>query len=303
MQEMGKKLKQANYQSALELLFKVLDAAPVDPGRPIFREASDKEHYETLLMFALRKRQAGKYHLENVQRMIVSASKNIDKQMQSVTKSLGSKLYVVERSTSVLQSSEQYIHEVSAFLAALRSGLDFLAMVAGKSLPGITAHSIRTLMSMAEKGKKGAVVNVVKAHLDWLTKLKAYRDEVIHRLVIKAPVTGWTISQKGKTSKAFLPVVIPLTTPKLVMDTRLSRMMDEMMDQDVPIGLSRQESSVTVTYGDGTKKVIEHEIVFEPTDGYVPIETFMAYHLEAYDVFLTEIFTGLASINFQQPSV
>ena len=299
MQEMGKKLKQADYQSALELLFKVLDAAPVGPGQPILRKDSDKEHYETRLMFALHKRQAGKYHLENVQRMIASASKNIDEQMQSVTKSLGSKFYGVEGSASVLQSSEQYIHEVSAFLAALRSGLDFLAMVAAKSLPGITAHSIRTLMSMAKKGGKGAVVNVVKAHLDWLTELKAYRDEVIHRLVVKAPSTGWTISQKGKTSKAVLPVVIPLTTPKLVMDTRLTRMMDE----DVPIGLSRQESSVTVTYDDGTKKVIEHDIVFDPIDGYVPIETFMAYHLEAYDVFLTEIFTSLASINFQQPSI
>ena len=299
MQEMEKKLKQTDYQSALELLFEALDAAPVGSGQPIFRKDSDKEYYETLLMFALRRRQAGKYHLENVQRMIALASKHVDKQMQSVTKSPGSKLNVVSRSLSSLQPSEQYIYEVSAFLAALRSGLDFLAKVAGKSLPGTTAHSVKTLMKMAKKGGKGAVVNVVKDHLGWLTDLRAYRDEVIHRLVIKAPVTGWEISQKGKTSKAILPVVIPRTIPKLVMDTRRSRMMDE----EVPNGLSRRELTMTVTCDDGAEKVIEHDIVFEPSDDCVPIETFMTCHLEAYDVFLTEIFTSLASIKFQQPSI
>ena len=298
MQETGKNTKQADYQSALEVLLKVLDAAPVGPSEPIFQKDCDKEYYETLLMFAVRRRQAGKYHLENVQRMMASASENVDKQMQFFNKSQKSKLNVVKRSVSSLESSEQYICEVSAFLAALRSGLDFLAKAAGKSLPGTPVHSVKTLMKMAKRGGKGAVVNVVETHLGWLTDLRAYRDEVIHRLVIKAPVTGWEVSQKGKTSKAILPVVIPQTTPKRFMDTRQSRMMDSMMDEDVPIGLSRRESSMTVTYDDGTEEVTEHEIVFEPVDGYVPIETFMTCHLEAYDVFLTEIFTDLANINF-----
>ena len=57
-------------------------------------------------MFALRRRQAGKYHLENVQRMMALASKHIDKQMQSVTRSPESKLNVVSRSVSSLQPSE-----------------------------------------------------------------------------------------------------------------------------------------------------------------------------------------------------
>ena len=47
-------------------------------------------------------------------------------------------------------------------------------------------------------------MNVVKDHLGWLTDFRAYRDEVIHRLVIKAPVTGWEISQRGKDIKGHL---------------------------------------------------------------------------------------------------
>ena len=60
---------------------------------------------------------------------------------------------------------------------------------------------------------------------------------------------------------------------------------------------------MTVTCDDGAEKVIEHDIVFEPSGDCVPIETFMTCHLEAYDVFLTEIFTSLASINFQHSSI
>jgi hypothetical protein len=143
------------------------------------------------------------------------------------------------------------------------------------------------------------VLTVVKAHQDWLSGLKDYRDEVIHRLVVQAPAAGWFISHKEMTSKAVLPVVVPRKTPKFALDTRRSRLMEE----EVPIGLARTETFATVTFQGAAQRVREHQTSYQPTDGYVSIQTFMAEYLSAYDAFLADMFQALAETKFQQPKV
>ncbi len=157
-------------------------------------------------------------------------------------------------------------------------------------------HSINTLMKMAKKEQKGAVLTVVKSHQDWLNGLKDYRDEIIHRLVVQAPIAGWSISHKGKPSKAALPVVVPRMTPRFAPDTRRSRQIEE----EVPIGLMKSESTATVTFQTGAETVLEHKISYQPTDDYVTIQAFMAEHLAAYDAFLADMFQALTTTNFQQ---
>jgi hypothetical protein len=283
-----------SYADVLEQLFKELDSVQVDVSHPILKKFDDKEHYETRLMFAVRKRQAAKYHMDNIVESSTEAATEAKKHAAaSEKKELGT---ATQFSISSTGSSSDCVHELAAFLGALRSGLDFLTMAAVRSITGTTAHSVHTLMTMVEKGQTAPVLTVVAKHLVWLNQLKDYRDEVVHRLVIRQPASGWKVSHKGKTSMAMLPVVVPASTPKFTPDTRRSR----MMDQDIPHGLMHHESTATVTYPDGSEEVIEHEVKYSPESGYMPIEDFMWNHLKAYDDFLHDVFVILAQLKFQQ---
>lgn len=291
---MKKHVGAPSYADALEQLFKELDFAQVDISHPILKKFDDKEHYETRLMFAVRKRQAAKYYIDNVIKSLTESAAGAKKHAAaSKKKQVGT---ATQFSISVTGSSSDCVHELAAFLSALRSGLDFLTMAAVRSITGTTAHSVHTLMTMVEKGQTAPVLAVVAKHLVWLNQLKDYRDEVVHRLVIQQPASGWKVSHKGKTSMAMLPVVVPASTPKFTPDTRRSR----MMDQEVPHGLMQHESTATVTYPDGSEEVIEHEVKYSPESGYMPIEDFMRDHLKAYDDFLRDIFIVLAGLKFQQ---
>jgi hypothetical protein len=151
---MTKKPKAPVYEPELEHLFELLDSAPVGADQPILRKPADKEHYETRLMFAVRKRQAARHHQDNVDRMLTVASKAAAEQTTAAAKMLQRGSARSAYWMSFTSSSGAYIHELTAFLGALRSGLDFLATVASWSLPGVSTHSIYKLMKMAEKGKR-----------------------------------------------------------------------------------------------------------------------------------------------------
>lgn len=287
-------MAQPPYTEALEQLLKRLDAAKASNSHPIFKNLDDKEHYETRLMFAVRKRQAAKYHMDN---MVESIARDLAKASKHATIKKKEKQGSASNFTmSVTRPSGDCAHELAAFLAALRSGLDFLTMAACRSLPGTTAHSIQTLMSMVAKGQTAPILAVVTEHLGWLNQLKDYRDEIIHRLVIQQPDTGWKVSHNGKTSIAVLPVVVPKRTPRFMADTRRSR----MMDADLPLGLDFHESIGKETRPDGSERVFEHTIKYSPAVGYTPIEKFMRKHVGSYDAFLNDVFVLLAKLNFEQ---
>lgn len=294
---MSKSVGEPSYSESLEHVFKELDIAKANSNHPIFKKIEDKEHYETRLMFAVRKRQAAKYHMDNI---LESLAQAVAQAKEHATASKKMKLGSAAKFTmATTRPSNDCAHELAAFLAALRSGLDFLTMSASRSLPGTTAHSIHTLMKMVEKGQSAPVLDVVAKHLVWLNQLKDYRDEIVHRLVIQQPATGWKVSHNGKTSTAILPVVVPASIPKFMLDTRRSR----MMDAELPLGLDMFESTGGVTYSDGSEKVFEHTIKYTPADGYMPIDKFMRAHLRAYDAFLNDVFVVLAKLKFQQPKL
>jgi hypothetical protein len=294
---MSKSTGEPSYAESLEHLFKELDTVKAGNGHPIFKKFDDKEHYETRLMFAVRKRQAAKYHMDN---MVESLTQAAAKAKKHAAASKKKKLVSTSKFTmSVTGPSSDCAHELAAFLAALRSGLDFLTMAACRSLPGTSAHSIHTLMKMVEKGQTAPVLAVVAKHLVWLNQLKDYRDEIVHRLVIQQPATGWKVSHNSKTSTAVLPVVVPTSIPKFMPDTRRSR----MMDADLPLGLDLYQSTGTVTYSDGSEKVFEHTVKYPPSEGYTPIDKFMCAHLKAYDAFLNDVFVVLAKLKFEQPKL
>ena len=142
---MSKSTGEPLYAESLEQLFKELDTAKAGNDHPIFKKFDDKEHYETRLMFAVRKRQAAKYHMDNMIESLTQAAAEAKKHAAASKKK---KLASAAKFTmSVTRPSGDCAHELVAFFAALRSGLDFLTMAACRSLPGTTAHSIHTLMT------------------------------------------------------------------------------------------------------------------------------------------------------------
>ncbi|MFG1465073.1 hypothetical protein V5F77_19490 [Xanthobacter sp. DSM 24535] len=290
---MKKPSPKLTYTDAMETLLQAIDAAPIASDHPIFKKQDDKEFYETQLMFSYRKQQAAQHHIDNISTMLKTAKADATKR----AKAAAAKKHpenVVTSSASMTWSSEAYIHELSAFLAAIRSGLDFLAIAAGRTMKGIVNPSMHTLEGLEPKPHHGLVIHVVKAHAAWLKELREYRDEVVHRLVVQAPVSGWLVSGKGKTSTVIIPVVVPQATPKRGYDTRRSR----TMESDLPVGLSRSEWHASDTYDDGTTENIEHKICYEPADGYILIAKFMAHHIAEYRKFSAEMFAAIAASGF-----
>lgn len=285
---------ETGYEFLLKKLLQAIDAAPLGDSNSFFKKLDDKEFYETQIMFAVRKRHTAKYHCENVARLHAASKKSGQSQLKAAAMNADLKIGSLKSTATVTKYTGAYGNELVAFLTALRSGLDFLTVAACRSIPGVKAHSVKTLMNMADKESVDPVIAVVKAHIGWLKSLRGYRDEVIHRLVIQAPADGWKLSQKGKPSVSVLPVVVPKATPNLTYDTRRSR----MMETELPSGLMEIEKSALITYPDGTEEVIDHSVAYSPTPGYLPIEEFMQKHLTSYDLFLEEMLKVLATFDF-----
>lgn len=295
---MTKPTTHSMFKEKIDRLFKAIDDSPLSEKHPIFRKADDKEYYETQLMFAYRKQEAAEHHIANVETRLaadgataMAAMKKPRKMAESVVASTSQMITDV--------GSHAYVHELAAFLAAIRSGVDFVATAGARTIPGVKTKSVHTLENMVEKGQQGKVLDVVKAHQAWLVQLRGYRDEMVHSHLPQAPAMGWLISTKGKapkgkTSKAVLPIVVPRLTPKRGLDTRRSRMIDE----EVPIGLERREMHGTFTHSDGTEVTLGHEVSFKPSPSHMPITEFMNHHLLMYREFSVDMFAAILKSGF-----
>ncbi|NSY68394.1 hypothetical protein G6L35_05905 [Agrobacterium tumefaciens] len=282
----------------MDLLFKAIDDSPVSEKHPIFMKADDKEYYETQLMFAYRKHEAAEHHIANVETRLVADEATAMAAMRKPKKL--AKNVVASTSQMITDvGSHAYVHELAAFLAAIRSGVDFLATAAARTIPGVKAKSVHTLENMVKKGQGGKVLDVIKAHQPWLAQLRGYRDEIVHSHLPQVPAMGWLISTKGmspnrKTSKAVLPIVVPRITPKRALDTRRSRMANE----EVPVGLERRETHGTFVHSDGTEVTLRHNVSFKPSSSHMPIAEFMNHHLSNYRSFSVDMFDAIRRSGF-----
>ena len=287
-------------EQSLDKLFGKLDAAKIF-DKAILKSESSKEHYETRLMFAFRKLQAARHHMDNVHRLKDATSKELDVteppdvgQIASGAKLSGLRARVVVRRTA-----NEYAFELSACLTAIKSSLDFIATVCALHFPGVEADSIRTLMGLVEKGQKtGPLLDEVAEKLVWLKELRDYRHHLIHRLCI-VPTSGWAIeSIQGQAVKQSFPVLVPERTPKFVADTRRARLMDD----ELASGIIESRSEAWATYPDGTRKLLEHSTTYEAAPGFVPVEELMQYHIAELDDFLKKIVLRLIELDFKSVS-
>lgn len=248
----------------------------------------------------MRRRAAAKYHLDAVIALKKKEVALLETASERLAESSQGDLKFRSYSGSSFRLAHEFVHELSAFLAALRSGVDFVARIAMRSLPGINGDSISAIIKAATKGVSGPILDEVMQNLDWLSDLKDYRDEIVHRLVVQAPVAGWHVSHHGKTSTQTMPIIVPQHAPKnLVPDTRAAR----MMDQETPDGLSLSKRHGSVNYSDGTTEVVDHSIEYVITEDFVEIEEFMSQHLLNYDGFVKTMLNELIALNFQVATV
>jgi hypothetical protein len=209
-----------------------------------------------------------------------------------------SKLNVVQMSMKISKTANEFTYELSAFYAAIRSSIDFLARLLGEHSKAIEVGSITTFLKLVKNGKVGPTVDVVAKHAVWLVHLQDYRDYLVHRLVIGATSGGQREWKNGQWINTTYPIAVPAETPKHVPDTRLFRAMD---DPESNFNIATSEASIT--YPGGKTKLIQRTVEMTPRDGYIYIEKLMSKELHAFDAFFGDVVNALIHLNFEPATI
>ena len=277
--------------------FEMLDKAPLSPNS-VFQTETQRGLYESNLTFSFRKYQAAMYHLSRVKQLLEYDRLMAHKMGPSVLSDR-----FMENGEDLTATSFSYLeeprygHELVAFLAAIKTGLDFVATASSIHFRGISCDSIRTLMKLVIKKKTAPIIDEISARFSWLEELRNYRHHLLHRMVLRT-FSGSHVSMKGgKVCHAIYPVIVPKSTPKRLMDTRKRRIEEQIID--IPNGLSFKQTHAIIQYPDGKVKTLEHEIQIEASEGYERIECFMEHHLNMYIIFLTYAIDGFKRAGFE----
>ncbi|MFX1297713.1 MAG: hypothetical protein ACFFD2_23050, partial [Promethearchaeota archaeon] len=275
---MNKKISEINVYHVLDNYFKLLDSASIKSDG-FFRQEEDKDHYETLFMYSFRKFQAAEYHYSNVLNFLIRDFKS--EKVASIKAELldsnhKSKGWIVSAKTTTEISSNYYVYELSAFLEALKSSIDFLAAACEIHLKGINLDSISSLIRLVLKGKTGPILNQVKKHLVWLEYVRSYRHHLVHRKLFTISSITKSIYNGTKESKIHSPIVIPKKPPNYTPDTRKNRLLRNNIGLEIPY----IESTVTID-----DKIIDYNLEYQITEDYISIEEFMKNNLFSFNEF------------------
>lgn len=288
--------KEKDVAECLEALFERLDTAKLTP-ETILKSEGDREHYESILMFAFRKLQAARYHRQRVDELLAIQLSELAP-LQNFTKTNGRTLKHASATARTSKSSNELAFELCAFFAAIRSGIDFLARASSLHLKGVQADSITTLLRLVNNGRTAPILTVIAQDAEWLLWIRDYRDYLVHRLVIHTTSGGLVQWKHGKAVTTPYPVVVPSTIPTNVPDTRHARAVDEPESR-----FTVATSEAVVTNPDGTTHLIEHSVRIEPADGYIRIESLMKRELSSFEDFFVRIVETLTKLDFAATSI
>lgn len=238
-------------------------------------------------MYVFRKYQAVQYHFQNVLRYLKEEEDNVVF-MKEDTVIVNKKINVTG---TIELSANHYVYELSAFLEAMKSAIDFLATVVSLQLKGKKFDKISSLMKLVEKGRIIPIFDQIKSHFNWLSEIREYRHHLVHRLMIN-------ISQKYKTLKISdslktykRPIVVPEKSPKFFPDTRISRM--HIMDSSKKFG----QMEIKTRFGN---KSVRTHFEYLPIRGYIPIKEFMGKQLGKFSHFFKNIIDILTVLDFKE---
>ncbi len=282
--------------SSLDAILTELDKAQPDTAN-IFKNGADKELYETYLMCAYRRANAAKYHLSKVNELLTAAAaKAAEKAHIHNLENLHPKLTITKSTISVSETRLEYAYELVAFLTAIRSALDFLATVCSLHFKNLEADSIKTFIKLSSQGKSGPLLEEITKHIDWITFIRKYRDQMIHRVIIM-PKGGWfSTASNGTITTTSYPVLVPAAPPKFALDTRRARMLDEEMG--LP-GIMETSTTISVTNAAGKVSVLTQTVESDAAPGYVHIEEFMNANLKSFEQLFSEILARLIELKFE----
>ncbi len=288
--------KKKDVADCLEVLFKSLDRAKLAP-ETILKSEAQRERYESILMFAFRKLQAARYHRLRVDKLIELQQKEMIR-LQASSEPKGAGLQDASTTVRISRSANEFAFELCAFLAAVRSGVDFLVTACAQHIKEAPdATSIKTLFKLIDNGKKGPILEVIAEDIEWLTWLRDYRDYLVHRLVIQTSSGGQVQWKDGKAATTSYPVVVPSKTPINVPDTRRARTFDEPESHFTVATLDAYIADAS-----GKKRLLEHRVKIEPADGYIRIENLLKRELAAFESFFVRIVEVLTELDFTPAS-
>jgi len=219
--------------NVLKELFKKIDEAPIG-GDGFFKNDTEKEQYESSFMIAFRKYQGAKYHYNNVLNLYKLNKQEAIKFVLETRKfSKGRPFF---GGIEMLHNADEYTYELSAFLAAIKSCLDFIATATRPHLKGFDQmDSIKTLMKQVEsKGKDEGIFTIILKYLDWLNEVRDYRHKVIHRTVILTKSSVVIRNLKDKSEIFIHSIFIPKNPPRNILDTHKSQQqfLEDFKDYD-----------------------------------------------------------------------
>jgi hypothetical protein len=291
------KMKSRNKEITMlmDALFVCLDKAKLAPAT-VLKSDAQKEHYESLVMFAYRKFQAARYHRERVTHL----NETWQSEMED-GEAFGTMLPDKNASKMMMRVSRtanEFSYELSAFFAALRSSVDFLARVCVLHSKGVQADSVSNFIKWIGQGKTGPTLDVFANHTKWLEHLREYRDHIVHRLVIGTVSGGQREWEHGVWHSTTYPIVVPADTPEHVPDTRRARALAEP-EQLFIVSTSKG----TVTNLDGSTVVIEKTTMIARAEGYIKIEDLMDNELTAFESFFIDVLAALTKLDFQLAAI
>lgn len=282
---------ECDWRAAHTTLLEALDAAPCGP-KVTFRAQEGKEAYETLLTFVLRRIAGAEYHKRRIEELV---DQRANRELPLLPLKRGG---TGRRHAAITFSDESHRHELAAFLASLKSASDFLATLAFRfHIRGEEGDSVTNLLRRIERGASGPIDTAVRTNADWLTSMRAYRDELVHTRAPGDTATYEAIAEGGCEAEARAPIVVPRETTALrgLRDTRRSR-----MECSQPLGVMRLEFRGTVSTN-GATTVERLGIQYRIEEGFVRIEDFATEHLEKQRGFLRDMCLAFSAVGFRIP--
>ncbi len=238
-------------------------------------------------MYVFRKFQAVQYHFHNVLRYLKEEEENVvfRKEDRVLVKK------VIDETGTTKLPANHYVYELSAFLEAMKSAIDFLATVVSLHLKGKQFDKISSLMKLVEKGRIIPIFDQIKSHFNWLSEIREYRHHLVHRLIINISQEYKTLKMSDSLKTYKRPIVVPEKSPKYLPDTRMSRYYD--------IGSSKKFGQIEIKTKFGNKSVRTH-FEYLPIRGYIPIKEFMEKQLGKFKHFFKDTINILAALEFKQ---
>ncbi len=242
---------------AMERHFSALDTVATVTGTP-FPDRDAKDQHETVLMYAFRKRRAAEYHAERVRdaalrherdaaailklppvelefdaRPDASALDGLPPDLASHIREGFSRVRVTETVSSRRVDLTEFACELSAFMSALRSSVDFLAEVPLRLMRQKGTAS--ALLVLADGNRSSPLLDAFRPHAAWLREFRSYRDQHVHRVFARVRGGAHVVVREGVTRGGALPIVVPRSAPGRELDTREIRAMEGGLD--LPPGL------------------------------------------------------------------